>query len=103
MAAHAHGVIHRDLKPANVVVTPGGSVKVLDFGVAQALSVSSTASTETATQGSTLDIGMRHAGTPPYMSPEQLLGRRVDQRSDVYSLGVILYEMVTGHRPHSTY
>ncbi len=118
-AAHGKGVIHRDLKPANIQVMPDGSVKILDFGVAQAMSMLSTATTPGATtplatttspddpslstQASLLGDrgGKMHAGTPAYMSPEQMFGRPIDQRSDLFSLGVIMYEMATGHRPYS--
>jgi hypothetical protein len=97
-AAHAGGIIHRDLKPANVQVTPDGSVKILDFGIAMAFATA--ASTRTATDfGVMADSRGLQAGTPAYMSPEQLLGRAGDERSDVYSLSVILFEMATGRRP----
>ena len=107
-AAHGKGIIHRDLKPANIQVTPEGSVKILDFGVAHAISAAATA-----TSGPMLTVAMptttlsgerriMHPGTPAYMSPEQMFGREIDQRSDIYSLGVIVYEMATGHRPYAT-
>ena len=111
-AAHGKGIIHRDLKPANIQVTPDGSVKILDFGVAQAMSVAATepgdhVTTASVLQGTsaTLRSGrglIVHPGTPAYMSPEQMFGKPIDQRSDIYSLGVVLYEMATGHRPYST-
>jgi len=112
-AAHAKGIIHRDLKPANIQVTPDGPVKILDFGVAQARSIAdaepagatTTASVPLSTTMATLRTergAIRHPGTPAYMSPEQMFGKPIDQRSDIYSLGVILYEMATGHRPYST-
>jgi serine/threonine protein kinase len=99
-AAHAEGIVHRDLKPANVQVMRNGSVKVLDFGVAHAISLLTSESTVSG--GSRARSSVPQPGTPAYMSPEQLYGRVVDHRSDIYSLGVVMYEMVTGHRPYST-
>ena len=98
-AAHEKGIVHRDLKPANVMVTKAGRVKVLDFGLAQV-----TAGEEETPRGSELSTAMRTRdgivmGTVPYMSPEQVQGRAVDRRTDIFSLGVILYEMATGRRP----
>ncbi|HET9833221.1 MAG TPA: serine/threonine-protein kinase, partial [Vicinamibacterales bacterium] len=105
-AAHGKGIIHRDLKPANIQVTPQGSVKILDFGVAHAISAAATgAPMLTVPMPTTTISGERrimHPGTPAYMSPEQMFGREIDQRSDIYSLGVIVYEMATGHRPYKT-
>jgi hypothetical protein len=111
VAAHAKGIIHRDLKPANIQVMPDGSVKILDFGVAQAMSMLVTETTARMTTDATplsTNATVRgergvvmHPGTPAYMSPEQMFGREIDQRSDIYSLGVVLYEMATGHRPYS--
>jgi predicted Ser/Thr protein kinase len=101
-AAHARGVIHRDLKPANVQIAPDGSVKVLDFGVAR-FSYSLTPPPGMSSAVPSGPQGLAQvAGTPPYMSPEQLLGRHVDERSDIYSLGVVLFEMATGRRPYLT-
>jgi serine/threonine protein kinase len=101
-AAHAKGVIHRDLKPGNVHLTPEGSAKVLDFGVAKAATALATASTTRAavsTRGARESGQLGSPGTPGYMSPEQMLGGAVDERSDIYSLGVMLFEMSTGRRP----
>ena len=86
-AAHAAGIIHRDIKPGNIMIEPDGSVKVLDFGIARALD------SHTLTQTATV------LGTSAYMSPEQALGQPVDARSDIYSLGCVLYEMLTGEPP----
>jgi serine/threonine protein kinase/tetratricopeptide (TPR) repeat protein len=91
--AHERGIVHRDLKPANIVVTPKGRAKVLDFGVAQ---LSGTvADIEQTTTQTTSEV----AGTLPYMAPEQVRGEAVDARTDIYALGVVLFEMATGKRP----
>jgi serine/threonine-protein kinase len=91
--AHARGIAHRDLKPDNVMVSPDGAVKVLDFGLAKPMDDPKPEEQVTVTQEG------RIVGTPGYMSPEQATGRTVDVRTDVFALGVILYEMVTGTRP----
>jgi eukaryotic-like serine/threonine-protein kinase len=84
-AAHAAGIVHRDVKPGNVILTPSGGVKLVDFGVAKLPAVPAATSPM--------------AGTPPYMSPEQIRGEEVDGRADIWSLGVVLYEMLAGRRP----
>jgi Tol biopolymer transport system component len=95
-AAHAAGVLHRDLKPANLRVTTDGRLKILDFGLAT-LSQDALVSLNTTETMVSAPTGV--AGTLPYMSPEQLLGDPVDERSDIYSAGVVLYELSTGRLP----
>ncbi len=99
-AAHAQGVIHRDLKPANIQVTPEGVVKVLDFGIAQEIRPLTDLSAATLSFDSAIDPGGPHAGTPAYMAPEQLLALPLDVRTDLYSLGAVLYEMAIGKRAY---
>ena len=91
--AHSLGIVHRDLKPSNIMLNDRG-VCVLDFGVAKVLATSADATATHATTGSGMIVG-----TPRYMSPEQCLGQRVGARSDLYSLGILVYEMLTGHPP----
>jgi eukaryotic-like serine/threonine-protein kinase len=87
--SHRNGIVHRDVKPANVMITPTGAVKVMDFGIARALSSNSVTVTQTAAV----------IGTAQYLSPEQARGEPVDARSDVYSTGCLLYELITGNPP----
>ena len=86
-AAHERGVVHRDIKSANLMVTPQGQVKIMDFGLAQLA------------ERSKLTETTAILGTPSYMSPEQAVGEKTDRRTDLWSLGVVLYEMVTGRLP----
>jgi eukaryotic-like serine/threonine-protein kinase len=93
-AAHQQGIIHRDLKPGNLKIRPDGKLKILDFGLAKILE---TDHVSDVTQ--TMTAVYEDGGTLPYMAPEQLAGRSVDQRTDIYAAGVVLYEMATGRRP----
>ncbi|MBE0620998.1 MAG: serine/threonine protein kinase [Burkholderiales bacterium] len=85
--AHEHHVVHRDIKPANIMITPQGRVKITDFGIARMRLA------ESRTQAGVI------LGSPKYLSPEQVTGQRADHRADIFSLGVILYQMLTGHTP----
>jgi serine/threonine-protein kinase len=87
--SHRHGIIHRDIKPANVMLTPSGQVKVMDFGIARAMSDATASMTQTASV----------IGTPQYLSPEQIRGETVDRRADLYAAGCLLYELLTSRPP----
>lgn len=87
--AHAHGVLHRDVKPRNIMVTHDGVLKLLDFGIARRV------------EDATLTVTGALVGTPAYMSPEQALGERVDERADLFAVGIVLHEMFTGISPYA--
>lgn len=89
--AHSQGVIHRDIKPSNIMITPDENIKILDFGIAKILAEESKQLTKTGTR----------MGTVLYMSPEQVKGQNLDRRSDIYSLGVTLFQMLTGRSPYN--
>jgi serine/threonine protein kinase len=91
--AHERGIVHRDLKPANIVVTPKGRAKVLDFGIARL------SGTVADVERTTTQTTSEFVGTLPYMAPEQVRGEAIDGRTDIYALGVMLFEMATGKRP----
>jgi len=96
IAAHAQGIVHRDLKPTNIILAAGSHVKVLDFGIARMLSVGTTRTAGHASQSAS---ALGFIGTASYAAPEQLLSSAVDERADLYALGVVLFEMISGERP----
>src|SRR5882724_12165377 len=97
--AHAHGIIHRDIKPGNIMVISRGQAKVMDFGLARV--IAGAVESEAETQ-SMLSMPGMILGTIPYMSPEQVRGEVLDGRSDIFSFGVVLYEMLSGHQPFAS-
>ncbi len=100
-AAHSKGIVHRDLKPENIILTTDGRIKILDFGLARQVPLFSEQElTEAPTKSQELE-SVTVSGTVPYMSPEQVSGKSVDARSDIFSFGCVLYEMLTGNRPFS--
>ena len=101
-AAHEQGIIHRDLKPANIKVTPDGTVKVLDFGLAKAVGADGGSADDRRTSPTITMPAMMTGvgvilGTAAYMSPEQARGKAVDKRADIWAFGCVLYEMLTGY------
>ena len=100
-AAHEKGIVHRDIKPENIMIRRDGFVKVLDFGIAKLTEKYSTAESEAPTLKQVHTAEGMVIGTAPYMSPEQARGLKVDARTDIWSLGVVMYEVVAGRKPFS--
>src|ERR1700684_2233964 len=97
-AMHKSTIVHRDLKPSNIFVTSRGDAKLLDFGLAKRLRLDSLAASDTASLSTSLTMRGQIVGTLAYMSPEQVQDKDIDARSDIFSLGAVLYEMATGKR-----
>src|SRR5262245_36749568 len=97
-AAHAQGVIHRDIKPENLMLTREGEVKILDFGIARRSGAGESAGTSSGLT-TTGELYRGRAGTPPYMAPEAHYGGRIDERTDIFSMGAVFYEMLTAQHP----
>ncbi|WP_437297809.1 nSTAND1 domain-containing NTPase [Sorangium sp. So ce426] len=103
VCAHEHGIVHRDLKPENILLDDGGCIKVVDFGIAKQIDAKVVSTMTSARAALAGDAGQRRrsaaVGTPRYMSPEQLLGGDVDHHADLWAVGIILYELLTGEHP----